>query len=70
MPETKLTAKNMKKILWDVLQKVKAKKMSPAEADAVASQSREIIRVVKTQESIIQKCGEEVTAELKDFAIK
>lgn len=70
MSNKKLSAKNMKEILWDVLQKVKSKKISPQEADAVASQSREIIRVIKTQQSIIQQSGEKITAELVEYALK
>lgn len=70
MSKSKLSAKNMKNILWEALQKVKSKKLSPVEADAIATQAREIIRVIKTQQSIIQQSGEKITAELVEYATK
>lgn len=42
-----LTASALKEALWVTLNQVKAKRMLPGHADAVASQAREILRTVK-----------------------
>ncbi len=65
-----LTAKNLKGILWETLQKLKAKKIKPQDADAIAIQSREIVRVVRSQESILTKANRPLTAELIGYAEK
>jgi len=65
-----LTAKNMKKVLWETLKKIKSHKIDVAEADAIASQSREIVKVIRAQQSILKQAGESVTAELVDYATK
>jgi len=44
-----LTAENLKNQLWENVLLVKSKNLSPQEANAIASQSREIIRIVRTQ---------------------
>ncbi len=64
----KLSAKAMKDSLWDTLQAVKNKDISAAEADAIACQSREIVRVIKTQQAILRQASEGVTEELLDYA--
>lgn len=65
-----LSAKNLKSILWETLQKLKIGNIEVAEADAIAIQSREIIRVIKSQQSIIKQAGEKINAELVDYATK
>jgi hypothetical protein len=65
-----LTAKNLKDELWDVLQDVRKGKIEPVEAEAVASQSREIIRVLRVQQSIIKQANEKITNEMLDFVTK
>lgn len=63
----KLNAKNLKNELWGVLQDVREGKIEPVQAEAVASQSREIIRVVRTQQSIIKQAGQTITQDMVDF---
>ena len=63
-----LNAVNLKAVLWDTLQSVKAGKTTPASGDVVASQAREILRTVRTQLQIFSQAGESVAAELIDFA--
>lgn len=52
-----LTSENLKSELWNTLQLVKAKGISPQVANAVAAQSREIMRVVRTEISIADSMG-------------
>ncbi len=49
MAQQKLTGDNLKQELWSALLAVKSKRMRPEAAQAIASQSREIMRVVKTE---------------------
>lgn len=65
--EKKLNAKNLKNELWGVLQDVRAKKIEPIEAEAVASQSREIVRVLRVQQSVIKQASESITSEMLEF---
>lgn len=44
-----LTGENLKAVLWETLIGIKGKKISPAQGQAIAAQSREIIRVVRTE---------------------
>lgn len=65
-----LSAKNLKSILWETLQKLKIGDIDVAQADAIAMQSREIIRVIKSQQSIIRQANQEISSELIDYATK
>lgn len=65
----KLNAVSLKTKLWETLNAVKEGAMEPAQADAIASQAREILRTTNTQMGIITKIKSEVSDELKDFAI-
>lgn len=65
----KLTAKNLKGVLWETLNGVKEGKIKASDADAIASQSREILRTTKTQLQIFAQAGEKVSHELIDFAL-
>lgn len=65
-----LSAKNLKSILWETLQKLKIGNIEVAEADAIAIQCREIIRVIKSQQSIIKQANQTITDELVDYATK
>lgn len=67
---TKLTAQNLKAILWETLQGVKAGTVEVGTADAIAIQSREIVRVIKSQQSIITQAKQNITEELVDYATK
>lgn len=66
--DQKLTAQNLKNILWETLNGVKAGTVEVAIADAIASQSREIVRVIKSQQNILTYAHEKVTEELLDYA--
>jgi len=63
-----LNAKNLKQALWETLNDVKSGDKPPAEADAIASQSREILRTVKTQLQIARQANRQVTVEMIAFA--
>lgn len=67
---SKLSAKNMKEILWDTLQGLKSGEVEVSQADSMALHCREIIRVIKTQQSIIKQAGEKITEELVEYATK
>ena len=47
--EKLLNSSNLKQELWDTLQSVKTKEIDPSVANAIASQSREIMRIVKLE---------------------
>ncbi len=56
--KSKLTGENLKQTLWETLQAVKSKKIDPKLANAIATQSREIMRVVRTEISLAELTGE------------
>ena len=68
MAKKKLTADGLKNALWETLNEVKDGDADPREAHAVASTSREIMSVVKTQLSINRVTGKRVNKKLADFA--
>lgn len=49
MKTNKLTPAAIQDLLWQTMQAVRSKKMRAAEANAIAAQSREIVRVSKAQ---------------------
>jgi hypothetical protein len=65
-----LTATNLKTALWETLQSLKAGNTQPAEADAIASQAREILRTTNTQLRISQQSKRPVPSEVITFAEK
>jgi hypothetical protein len=65
--EKKLTAQNLKNILWDTLKKLKGGTIEVSVADAIASQSREIVRVIKSQQAILQQAHQNVTDDLLEY---
>ncbi len=64
----KLTAQNMKSALWETLNAVKEGTMEPAQADAIATQSREILRTTNTQLRVAQQAKRSVAADVIAFA--
>lgn len=52
-----LTAKNLKDQLWETLNGVKSKTVTPTQANAIAAQSREIIRVIRTELAVMTLSG-------------
>lgn len=67
MEPKKLTAKNLKDILWDTLKKLEGGTIEVSVADAIASQSREIVRVIKSQQAILQQAHQNVTDDLLEY---
>lgn len=57
-----LTSDGLKSQLWDTLLLVKNKNIDPKIANAVAAQSREIMRVVKTELAVIKMTGRKPSA--------
>lgn len=58
---SKLTAENLKEVLWETLKAVRAKKLDHSRASAIASQSREIVRVVRTEIQLSKMPGSKIT---------
>lgn len=67
MDEKKLSAKNLKDILWNTLQGLEKGTIEVGVADAIASQSREIVRVIKSQQAILQQAHQNVTEDLLEY---
>lgn len=65
-----LTATNLKNALWETLNDVKDGKKQPAEADAIASQAREILRTVKVQLQVVAQSKRTVPVDVINFAEK
>lgn len=65
-----LTAKNLKSALWETLNEVKDGNMQPMQADAIASQAREILRTTNTQLHISSQAKRDVCTDVIDFAEK
>ena len=63
-----LNATNLKDALWDTLQGVKNEKVHFQQADAVASQAREILRTVKVQLQIATDSKRPVPADVIAFS--
>ena len=67
---SELTATNLKNALWETLKAVKDGTKQPAEADAIATQAREILRTVKVQLQVVAQSKRSVPAEVIGFAEK
>ena len=65
-----LTAKNLKEKLWNTLQCLEKGDIEVGTADAIASQSREIVKVIRSQQSILRQANKNVTTELVQYATK
>lgn len=63
-----LTATNLKNTLWDTLQKVQAGEMEPGQADAVASQAREILRTTSVQLKISSQSNRSIPVDVLNFS--
>lgn len=69
--ETKdLSASSLKAALWATLNQVKEGTMQAGNADAIASQAREILRTVKIQLQVTQQSKRSVPADVIAFAEK
>jgi hypothetical protein len=65
-----LNATNLKTALWETLNSVKDGTMQAGNADAVASQAREILRTVKVQLQVTQAAKRSVPLDIVNFAEK
>jgi hypothetical protein len=63
-----LNANNLKSVLWDTLQEVKSGKMEAGQADAVASQAREIIRTTNLQLRVASQTNRNVSKDVLSFS--
>lgn len=63
-----LTASSLKDILWETLNAVKSEHMLPNRADAIAAQSREILRTVKVQLQVANQSKRGVPVEIIEFS--
>ena len=68
MTKNELTAKNLKNTLWDTIVDLREKKIDPGYADAIASQAREVVRIVREQRMIANSAGIAMPDEVIDFA--
>src|SRR3982074_3049010 len=63
-----LTAGSLKDILWETLTDLKHENIMPNRADAIAAQSREILRTVKMQLQIAGQTKRQVPQEIIEFS--
>lgn len=63
-----LTASSLKDILWETLIDLKHENILPNRADAIAAQSREILRTVKIQLQVAGASKRQVPQEIVDFS--
>ena len=66
--QNKLSATNLKNILWDTLLKVKGNEMEAGQADAIASQAREIIRTTTLQLKIASQSARNIPSDVIHFS--
>lgn len=64
----KLSANNLKNLLWETLQQVKSGHMEPGQADAVASQAREILRTTTVQLKIASQSSRTIPKDVISFS--
>jgi hypothetical protein len=66
----RLSAGNLRDVLWETLNDVRTNQMLPNRADAIASQAREILRTVKTQLQIASAARRGVPQDIIEFSEK
>lgn len=64
----KLTAVNLKNALWETLKGLQEGKVQYTDADAIASQAREIIRTTNTQIKIAQASNRGLPEDVVKFS--
>jgi hypothetical protein len=64
----KLTAVNLKNALWSTLKGLQNGSVQYTDADAIASQAREIIRTTNLQIKVAQASQRELPKEVIDFS--
>ena len=63
-----LTASSLKDVLWETLTDLKADNILPNRADAIAAQSREILRTIKVQLQVAGQAKRGVPQEIIEFS--
>lgn len=63
-----LSASSLKDILWETLTDLKHENILPNRADAIAAQSREILRTIKVQLQVAGQAKRGVPQEIIDFS--
>lgn len=63
-----LTASGLKNILWETLTDLKHENILPNRADAIAAQSREILRTIKTQLQVAGASKRAVPQDIIEFS--
>ena len=63
-----LSASSLKNILWETLIDLKTEQMMPNRADAIAAQSREILRTIKVQLQVAGQAKRGVPQEIIEFS--
>jgi len=63
-----LTAGSLKDVLWETLNDLKTEQMLPNRADAIAAQSREILRTIKTQLQVAGQAKRAIPQDIIDFS--
>ena len=63
-----LSASGLKEVLWETLIDLRHENIMPNRADAIAAQSREILRTVKTQLQVAGQAKRGVPEEIIKFA--
>ena len=63
-----LSARNLKDILWETLTDLKHENILPNRADAIAAQSREILRTIKVQLQVAGQAKRGVPREIVEFS--
>lgn len=68
-PDNKdLTATNLKEALWETLNALRNDKITCGQADAIASQAREILRTTNVQLRVSQQTKRNVPTSVIDFS--
>jgi hypothetical protein len=66
--DLKLTASNLKNVLWDTLNQVKEGRMDAGAADSIATQAREIVRTTHLQLQVAKQSKRQIPMEIIDFS--
>lgn len=63
-----LTARSLKEVLWETLTDLKHENILPNRADAIAAQSREILRTIKTQLQVAGASKRAIPQDIIEFS--
>lgn len=68
--KNQLTAASLKYLMWESMQELKEGSLNPQIANAMASNCREILRVIRVQLQILDKTNQDATIDLIEFSNK